>query len=324
MNNQPLSQTVKQAVKFYEKNYVNVIKPLFLCPGKQEDLGSDYNRICRFCEKDETKTKFDLKAHAIPELLGNKSIFSYYECDNCNQFFGSGIENDLGNWTKPSRTLARIQGKRGVPSIKKHGTEQVWRIDYDDDGFHIKDYENDPYFVIDEDQRQLKFILTRDVYTPVAVLKAFVKIGLTLLPQEELPKFKETLSWIRESNHTQPFVAKFPLIHTFRPGPMRSDLLVAMIMRRKESIVNLPYAFLVLGFGNDVYQVFIPCPQRDCTIHSKQLNILPFPIPSGLDTGKYGRARLKKIDLCGRQPVKGDTVSIVMGFDHIEVDENIC
>ena len=70
---------------------------------------------------DESSTTFKHDALAIPEFLGNKRIFANYECDSCNQFFGSGIETDLGNWTKPSRTFARIRGKRGVPSIKEGG-----------------------------------------------------------------------------------------------------------------------------------------------------------------------------------------------------------
>lgn len=324
MNNQPLSQEVKQAAEYYNKNYVAVFGPLFLHPDKKYVLGPNDNRVCRFCEKDETKTKFQHKAHAIPELLGNKSIFSKYECDDCNWFFGTGIENDLGNWTKISRTFSRIPGKRGVPSIKQRGPGQGCRFDYDhDDGFHIKEYESESRFVIDENERRLKFELTRDAFTPVAVLKAFVKIGLTLIPKEELPNFKETLPWIREPDHTKHFVPKslIPIVHTFQPGPMRNDVVSAMIMRRIESIVDLPYAFLVLSFGNHAYQIFIPCPQRDGAIYNKQLTIPAFPITSDLDSEKYGTAKRVSIDLCGRQPVKGETRTHAMGFDHMDVSE---
>jgi hypothetical protein len=58
--------------------------------------------------------------------LGNKSVESTYECDACNEIFGKGIENDLGNWSKPMRTLARIRGKSGVPTIKKTGDAPGW------------------------------------------------------------------------------------------------------------------------------------------------------------------------------------------------------
>ncbi len=309
-----------QARVFYTKNY-ELLTNYFVVPTRRIILGPNCNRICRFCEKDETKTTFDTEAHAIPELLGNKSIFSNYECDDCNQFFGIGIENDLGNWTKPSRTLSQIHGKRGVPSIKKLGPGQPWRIDYDDDGLHFKEYESDPHFEVDIEKRQVRFDLTRDVYTPVAVLKAFVKIGLTLLPPEELPNFKESLSWICEQDHTKSWVSKYPVFHTFHPGPRRHDLLVVRLMRRRDSIVNLPYTFLVLGFGNDVYQVFIPCPQRDSMIYHKNLTIPFFPTAGVPNPEKYGRSQVTPIDLSGRQRVAGETLPRAMGFEHMEVIE---
>ena len=218
---------------------------------------------------DDAHTTFKLEAHAIPELLGNKSIFTNYECDDCNRFFGSGIENDLGSWTKPSRTFARIRGKTGVPSIKRDGSRQRWRIDHDNTGFHFRHIEGDPIFVVDEEKKQLRFALKQDVFTPVAVLRAFVKIGLALIPEEELENFREALSWIRDPDHAKPFVAQFPLFYTFQPGPMPADQIVFIFMRRIKSVRDLPYACMILRFANFMYQVFLPSPARDRAIHEK-------------------------------------------------------
>jgi hypothetical protein len=54
--------------------------------------------------------------HAVSEMLVNKSLFTAYECDMCDGDFGKGIEQDLGNWSKPMRTMAWIRGKSGVPT----------------------------------------------------------------------------------------------------------------------------------------------------------------------------------------------------------------
>ena len=310
----------QEAAKFYELNY-EYSEPLFSWKGNRLYLGSKGERTCRFCGMNESSTTFKHDAHTIPEFLGNKNIYAHYECDACNYFFGSRIENDLGNWTKPSRTLARVQGKRGVPSIKKGGSGQGWRIEGGANGLYFEDYESKPHFEIDEKRKQLKFELTRDVFTPVAVLKAFVKIGLTLLPPKELSNFRDALSWIREPDHTKPFVKEFPVFHIFQPGPMPSDRNIAMLMRRKHSVEKLPYAFLILGFGNDTYQVFLPCPVRDRTIDGKNLTIPPFPTSGGPDPKKYGEARVRSIDLCGKYPVKGEARSITLGFDHMEIKE---
>ena len=304
---------------FYGRNY-HWTEPFLLLPGTQCFLGDKNNRVCRFCGADESHTSFKLEAHAIPELLGNKSLFTNYECDDCNRFFGSGIENDLGNWTKPSRTFARIRGKTGVPSIKRDGPRQRWRIDHKNSGFHLKHIEGDSIFVFDEEKKQLRITLERDVFTPVAVLKAFVKIGLTLIPPEELPSFRDALSWIRDPDHTKPFVAQLPLFYTFQPGPMPTDQIVFMLMRRKRFVEDLPYAFLILRLANFMYQIFLPSLARDRAINGKKLSLPPFPILGGPDQLKFGEARVTPIDLCGKHPVRGETVPITLGFDHIEVN----
>jgi HNH endonuclease len=179
-----------------------VLENRFLRPGDKVVLGETANRVCRFCGKTSPAVTFKPEAHAIPELLGNKSITATYECDACNQFFGSGIENDLGNWSKPLRSFARIRGKSGVPTLKKGGPNPGWRIEYEETGFKVTSYENEPLFEIDEANKKITFELKRDSYTPVAVLKALVKIGLTLMPETEIGNFVHSLAWIQNPDHS--------------------------------------------------------------------------------------------------------------------------
>ena len=108
------------AAAWYSANY-STIAHWIVRPTDKVVLGEASSRTCRFCGKSEPEVTFKLEAHAIPEGLGNKSIFSNYECDPCNQAFGRGIENDLGNWSKPMRTFSRIRGKNSVPTLKKGG-----------------------------------------------------------------------------------------------------------------------------------------------------------------------------------------------------------
>jgi hypothetical protein len=190
---------VGEPFRFYEENY-DGLGQWILVPGKKVFLGSRENRCCRFCAKRSPEVTFRKHAHAIPELLGNKSLFTYYECDACNELFGGGIENDFGNWSKPMRTVARIRGKTGVPTIKR--THRGWRVEGVQGGLHVKHEDVDPVFEVDEDNRQMTFKLPRDPYIPVAVLKAFVKMGLALLPDEEMPNFQSALEWVRTEDHS--------------------------------------------------------------------------------------------------------------------------
>ena len=248
---------VSEAIAFYERKY-DIIGEWVLRPRTKIVLRCDGDLVCRFCGRRPPEVTFQLEAHAIPEALGNRSITSSYECDACNQEFGGGIENDLGHWSKPMRTFARIRGKTGVPTLVK-GSAGGWRIEYNaKSGFDVRDYEDDPIFKIDETKKVATFMLRRDTYVPVAVLKAFVKVGLTLMPAEEMANFGRALAWIKERDHRVEFVKDFPIVYTFQPGPMPNDLLVAFLLRRKIAALEVPYAYLVLSYGNEVSKSVCP------------------------------------------------------------------
>ena len=192
-----LNATGEKAAQFYEERYIGT-HPLFLRPGQRLVLAAPDPRICRFCRRDSATTPFRHDAHAIPQLLGNRTLFTREECDECNLLFGSTIENDLGNWTKPTRTFSRIKGKNGVPTLKNE--KEGWRIEYDGTSLRMTQYESNPKFNVDIEKRQFSLQLKRDPYTPVAVLKALIRVGLTLLPHDELANFAETLKWVRNSH----------------------------------------------------------------------------------------------------------------------------
>ena len=311
-----LDDAAAAAADFYDRHYAPA-RSIFLERGtKKRWLGcSTKPRHCRFCNGDEPNVTFKHEAHALPAAFGNTGLFSNYECDDCNHLFGEGIEDHLGRWTKPMRTISRIKGRRGVPTIKKHGAEKGWRIEYEETSFKLQEYEDDPKFEVDEEAKQLRFELHRDTYIPVAVLKGLVKIGLTLIRDSELQHFRETFEWIRQTDHSRRFVAEFPIIRTFVPGPMRSDLIVLMLMRRHQSIDTVPYAFFTMAYGNEVLQVFLPSVSQDRCINGKNLTLPPFPNPGSADPALFGKPKVTQVDLAGREAIEGDSMPVTMSFD---------
>ena len=161
----------------------------------------------------------------------------------------------------------------------KRGQAGGWRIDHDANaGFVVNEYEDDPIIDLDEANKTIIFRLRRDTYIPIAVLKTFVKIGLTLMPEAEIADFATALAWIKEMRHTVRFAnGQFPVIYTFQPGPMPNDLIAIFLLRRKASVASVPYAFLVLAYGNEVFQVCLPSPERDAAISGQPLISYPFP-----------------------------------------------
>jgi hypothetical protein len=307
-------QKQESNISFYETNYEIIEQWLVRPNDKKIVLGDMKNRVCRFCGKQSPEVTFRKVAHAIPELLGNKSIESAYECDTCNKGFGEGIENELGNWSKPTRTLICIRGKNGVPTLKRGGDKPGWRIEYDQSRLNITAYENDPIFKVDEENKVVTFKLRRDSYTPVAVLKAFMKIGITLLPDCEVPNFSDLMAWIRESDHSKPcFLGKCPIIYTFQPGPMPNDFIAAWILRRKHTVTGYPYAFFVLCYGNEVFQVPLPSKTHDGKM---SVQFPPFPAFPPVPAA-YGKPKYNVLDWMDCQVRKGEIMTMQMGYDSI-------
>lgn len=129
--------------------------------------------------------------------------------------------------------------------------------------------------------------------------------------------FRPAVDWMREIDHTRSWVHGAVIIHTFQNGPMPPDRLVAMVLRRKPSKADVPYAYLVLGYGNDVFQVLLPAPAEDAHLSGTTLSLVPFPTPGGLDPTRYGRALPKPIDMTGTSPVKGETTQVRFGYDRV-------
>ena len=73
--------------------------------------------------------------------------------------------------------------------------------------------------------------------------------------------------------------------------------------------------FLVLGYGNEVFQVQLPSEQHDLTLNGQPISILPFPTPDSPDPARYGPTRVQVLDLTGREVVKGEVIPVQVGYD---------
>ena len=302
-----------EVANFFEKNY-KLLCSWTLRPGKPEAIIGDMNtRRCRFCGLSRPAVTFRKKAHAIAESLGNKTLLTAFECDDCNQVFGQGIEADFGAWSKPMRLIARIRGKGGVPTIKA-ARAQGWRIEDGATGLNLSHDVMDPFVIIKEDENRMIFRLPRDPYTPSAVLKAFVKYGLSLIPDCEVENFRKTYEWIANPDHAQVFVPSYYVMAQANPGPPQNSQIFVMVLRRSSDYVRLPYTMMLIAYGVEIFQVFLPSCEKDWVT----LLEFGFPYFQALDpvqTSKYGRPLRYRLDLSGTNIVRDDVHEIVMSFD---------
>ncbi|MDE0380672.1 MAG: hypothetical protein OXI20_15655 [Rhodospirillales bacterium] len=305
--------------EFYHRNYVYLSTPSHLLPNTPTIvLGDQGTRRCRFCGNSEPETRFTSKAHAIPECLGNKSLFTKYECDTCNEHFGSAFERDLGNWSIVSRVLAGIRGKRRVPRVEESGSQSGLRVTQSSVGLVYTEFGDSSIIILDENNKQVQLDAKRYAYRPRAVLKSFVKIGLTLLPDDEIGHFSETLTWLRNADHSRSFFQRCPVIDTFICGPSWRQLIIVRLLRRKSHCNDLPYTFLILGFANHLFQVWLPCRAKDEHIWNVSMEIPPFIPINASSLFRYGNPVTRNIDLSGDEVVKDEKDPHTLVFDSFE------
>lgn len=304
----------QDSLAYYEERY-ECLGCWIAAPGVRYTLGSKEHRVCRFCGKTRPEVTFRKDAHVIPQALGNRSILSYYECDVCNESFGNGIENDLGNWSKPIRTMLRISGQNGVPTSKKPGQDPGWRVEGGPESLEITAYEEDPIFEVDEELKKVKVTLTRDPYTPVGVLKAFVRIGLTLMPESELAAFPDILAWIMSRDHANSPFNALSIVHSGVSGPMPNDRIAAVLMRRKPTFSGGYFSFLSLTYGNESFQVPLFSEQYDSHLNNSSWKEPPFP--AIWETRERAQKTQRSIlDLSGRNVTRDESFSVTFSFDN--------
>ncbi|MCA7888596.1 HNH endonuclease [Burkholderia contaminans] len=308
----------RKAAAFYERNYRLrfTFEQVNIASQKKRILRGPEPRCCRFCGRGVSQVTFGDVAHAVPESIGNRRLISEYECDTCNRFFGSSIENHFGNWSKPNRLLAGRRGKTGIPTLKGGGPSG-WRIERTGNRFEIfaGANEDDRPFTASEDHRVVNLSLTRDPYVPVAVLKTFVKMALSVMPDEEFANFGETRDWLMGARTGDDFI-QIPsaewLVATSTPA---DSFAIHLLTRKHNAPDRVPYAYLLLSYGNQRFQVNIPCPLHDVRLPMEAHIVLaPFPWPDAAEDVLHAG----EIDLYGTDPVRDDTINVTYTFETAE------
>lgn len=173
--------------KEYYKPWLNIYIS-FQFGNAKHTSGQKENKKCRFCDRYESLgATFREVAHATPDSLGNNLLFSYEECDECNDKFGKGVELDFIKYLNLSRTLHKIKNKKGKLNVivgENFCTDRTGNIYVEE----ITQKEKETGF------KQLK---ANDTITLQGMYRAMVKFVINLIPNEYLSEFQETIKWIK-------------------------------------------------------------------------------------------------------------------------------
>jgi len=198
---------------------------------------------CRFC-KSSSATYSNL-SHSLPELLGNKSIFTINECDNCNSIF-SDFENHLSRFIPPS-FITQIKGKKGYSKSFVKGGGRIFATS------NSIEIESKP------DIFSKEVIISNQRFSNVKVYKALLKCLISLLPDQEVVIFDDVIKWLISNKGFRDF--KYPALASigYRLPNLDNKELLSVTLFKERSKDKLRYIlsgkfnnlFLVLPFSFD-------------------------------------------------------------------------
>lgn len=267
--------------------------------------------VCRFCGQQKPEVTFKTRAHALPEFIGNGSLFTHAECDDCNSRFGREFESHFANFMHLNHTLFGVRGKKGLPKFKlTNGTEIV------NDGGMI-DWQGVPTEQLIHDEKARTLTATQKVpsFVPANVFKALVKMALTIMPAEQLTTFVDTFHWLNAPLTDVRFsTTELWLAYGAISSQDRFPFISASLLKRKKltDFELVPLIFR-LNYGNFQFDVPVPMFFQGSMIPIKQIPYLPnlFDLRDG-----YGATDLRLIDFSFKQPVKDHS----MTFELIDLD----
>ncbi len=215
-------------------------------------IGNKQDRICRFCSKSKKEgATFRNRAHAISEGLGNKNVMLYEECDSCNDEFSMSIEPDLIKYLSLFRTFFGVKGIGGIKQFKG-------------DNFDIKKGEIVKLSVTIEDEVKEKelideYYLNAGNINPQDAYKSFCKYFISVLPNEFLSNFKETIKWIKGDINIEklPPIAECISYSFFTEQPILNYYI------RKDENRQLPYAIGEFHFTCLLFVFIVPLSNQD-------------------------------------------------------------
>lgn len=307
---------IAQDIQFLQNGYEIIVNRAIAARGQKVVLGSKPPG-CRFCGRTKPEVTFGSKTHAVPELAGNRTLISLYECDECNARF-SAFEDDLAKMTLLERIAGQVLGKSGVPSAK--ALKKKSRIDMGPSGFNMQEHASDPFAKIDKEKRTLTITIAPQPFRPLNAYKALVKVALTLMPEDDLRNVPEALRWLRTADLTTDRIddgTHYTCIRSWTPGPAPIPYTRAMLLRRRRPDVPGPAYIFVLAFGNLSFQIIVPAPQQDRHLIGQTITVRTVPIFPFLDNERVrGPTRYWKQNLASTDFERG-SARAVFHFDSV-------
>jgi len=280
-------------------------------------LKSKDERVCRFCKSGPNGALFKNKAHLLPELLGNHTLFSDSECDACNKHFGK-YENDLAYSLGMLRAFVGTIGKEKVPVFKSPGEIITARPEYlygsKTAKISRKDV-TDKSIKLDAEKGLVEISYIKNPYRPLYVYKSLLKIALAIMPEESLKAYQKTIYYLllRDRDELNPKSAL--VLCQYLPFHYATKQPSCILFRKNDPEANLPTHVFSLNFEHITYQFPLPLNTED-EVKGFKNPIVPLCPPLFAEPPKSAEHHYAvSKDFSSKELLRGENETFVFQFD---------
>lgn len=145
--------------------------------------------------------------------------------------------------------------------------------------------------------------------------KALVKMALTVMPEEEIENFVDTIKWLQNDKKSVEDCFGQTVISRFFPGIEKFPFIKASLFKRKNNTDITPAYQFLLCFSNYYFQIVVPCFKKDIHLDGKSISLKVVPtFLDFIETKKSGNL----IDFSSHTKVYNEIVPIEMHYERKE------
>jgi hypothetical protein len=233
-------------------------------------------RVCRFCGLSYPNTLFSNYSHLLPQLIGNRDLYSDFECDACNEKFSS-FENDLAEYLGVSRSITGLT------------------VDKQTKGFIAKRLRaksrsfigNNILILAPEDVERkdntITIRYTKNAFVPANVYKALLKSSLSLIDAEQVKDYNHAIDYLNGES----MIVGGALVAGYKLTSSLSLPLHVLVFCKKNVDDKTPTHVIVFNFQNHIIAFPMPLNNNDIPLYKMNFKII---IPPPYFTNKENMA----------------------------------
>ena len=271
-------------------------------------------RICRFCGKNSSETSFKTKTHIISELFGRNLGISDHECDTCNNFF-STFESDMANFLGLNRSINALGFQTPPTFLSGDGSIKAKRNNFKGfDGIEIKAIKDGA--IQKKEKGNIEFLVTNNPYLPINIFKCLLKIALTVIPDEEVPKYDHCIKFIMHNEDASNFSHHAKQIHVGLLG-FHVSVPSVFIFKKRDLESKLPTHWIKLYYQNSYIQYYLPYYKDDKILLPGEEMSSPLcpPLIRAAEQPIGTAKRLQNVDLSSYEKTYGELKKLNLTFD---------